>query len=1570
MKHIVIIIALIAFNTTLLAQSTISSITALPELEVCSSSEFSCITNTLSSGISTPVMEIDLPVGVEYKSGTAEYKINAGSYVSINPSTGTTKFSLPQLNLGDQVSFKYKAEAISCSAIGSQPTGTHNWIVKLLDNTTEVFTTYDGSAWPTFNINYPSLLLSSQETSVTAIKGQTISNKLEVTNIGTAATGDMELQIVVPYETTAGDLLAEPTITISKNGSNKLLANPTVNSNSQSNEATYTYTISTTDLSLLGYPSGLPEYGSFTITDETEYSGCFTLTEYVLEKKYSIFWGCNSPLEPCSLNNSTAHTALLNHLQSDETANLAITPSQSVFPSYGANGTRTYTLTNNGESTLTNMILELYQSTFVDIASVTKDGNTISEVSTNPWKYEVGELNPGESTQLDVEYNINCETNCGGITRYLHANVFYDGSCNTNYMVSDRIEDVEEITSAHTSGEVDLVEGVQKTFTFTPNVSLGQKNFTPACSESDPYSVKVTLPANITYASGTATYIEPGQSLQTITASVNGNILTLTGFTLANNNIVNGEFSIDLELSSPCPTAPANGFKSISWELLYDCYGSCTRSLGCASWEYFAHYNACGGNPDPSIEGTAGCSIKSTGFTTQRATFGFEAGASLWTDNTAPSTLATAATSGVKLDAAYRCDEIDVEVTGDLDVSGSNPACTATPGDFKVYVTYKPPVNDDAILTYVGGAEFDFLNASNQTGSAPTITWDSNNEVYLFVFSLPSVSLLTGQVTFRCKFKVDNDAAIPDNYFLKRFRGEWRKEPASTFGPNTWGEIFHIYNPEITLSHNAVGSNFLCGQTREIKLTVEGGDGDDFPNELREVAAFDGNIVYNLPKGYTYVATTCSLSVDGNNSIAVAPATSGTAEDGITLTWTSNNNWLHTDKGAQKTELILTFDVESDCQEEYLGVDPDPFSGNVHVEKVSYSSSCNTTTEEGLNNLPDPRTTPNLIISPLPIVYGANNEADYTFQLTNNGVATDNVWIAFEITSGIEIDDVLEDDVSILPGTPDYYGTIPSNHEKLYLQLGSMAASETKNFKLNLIFTDCEKTTAGSNSLDFYTGWSCDGYPGAPSVTFHSDPLTVSNTCNPVKSTYTINSKSPVLLTQLKSPLAAVGNMCDDDAQVVIKLKNAGNAVVKYRAIDLNLPAGLSFDGTADWEHFNIQGVSQSSGSLSSLSNPWNLSTAVTSLEIGESIELTFDVEISCTYELLSTFQVISGGENDCTPASIIPSGFVVSSVPISGLEEIENLNLGVAATPFTGVTGTSDVTVILGNATAQTFTGVTVTITVDGEVSFDGVLPTTPETPVPNYTSGSPFTLEFNTPFDVPPGGRTFKFSLKDYSDYCEGGTASIHAKASIDKVLSCAGGGNDCNVDIDNIANGVTQVNLPSITNGCPPPPPCEECIGSFAPETDKIYIISAWARESEFDNALTYSNPYVELYFEGNVNPNDQEKEFYPSGMIIDEWQRIYGTFSIPQGTAAIHVKLKNKSSSEDAFFDDVRIHPFNSNMKSFVYDPVTLRLAAELDDNNYATFYEYDQEGKLIRVKKETELGIQTIQESRNSYPKVN
>jgi hypothetical protein len=56
-----------------------------------------------------------------------------------------------------------------------------------------------------------------------------------------------------------------------------------------------------------------------------------------------------------------------------------------------------------------------------------------------------------------------------------------------------------------------------------------------------------------------------------------------------------------------------------------------------------------------------------------------------------------------------------------------------------------------------------------------------------------------------------------------------------------------------------------------------------------------------------------------------------------------------------------------------------------------------------------------------------------------------------------------------------------------------------------------------------------------------------------------------------------------------------------------------------------------------------------------------------------------------------------------------------------------------------------------------------------------------------------------------------------------------------------------------------------------------------------------------------------------------------------------------------------------MKSFVYDPETFKLMSELDDNNYATFYEYDNEGGLVRIKRN---GKRCENDSGNPFRKCN
>lgn len=179
---------------------------------------------------------------------------------------------------------------------------------------------------------------------------------------------------------------------------------------------------------------------------------------------------------------------------------------------------------------------------------------------------------------------------------------------------------------------------------------------------------------------------------------------------------------------------------------------------------------------------------------------------------------------------------------------------------------------------------------------------------------------------------------------------------------------------------------------------------------------------------------------------------------------------------------------------------------------------------------------------------------------------------------------------------------------------------------------------------------------------------------------------------------------------------------------------------------------------------------------------------------------------------------------------------------------------------------------------------------------------------------------------------------------------------VDIDN--SGDTT--LFRLTNA-------DECVGLFAPDTAKKYVISAWVhQDGNVNDYNTFSDAKIQVQIYNNGNTSF-DSTYQASGLIIDGWQRLEGAFTVEEGADSIKVTLVN-TGSNIAGFDDIRIHPYHGNMKSYVYHNVLLRVIAELDENNYATFYEYDAEGTLIRVKKETEKGIVTIQENRKSVRK--
>jgi hypothetical protein len=181
--------------------------------------------------------------------------------------------------------------------------------------------------------------------------------------------------------------------------------------------------------------------------------------------------------------------------------------------------------------------------------------------------------------------------------------------------------------------------------------------------------------------------------------------------------------------------------------------------------------------------------------------------------------------------------------------------------------------------------------------------------------------------------------------------------------------------------------------------------------------------------------------------------------------------------------------------------------------------------------------------------------------------------------------------------------------------------------------------------------------------------------------------------------------------------------------------------------------------------------------------------------------------------------------------------------------------------------------------------------------------------------------------------------------------------NTDI-NACSGDGQV-LKSIKAGK------DALIPVFSPLAGRKLLLSAWVKEGQDCKGTSYAGNEILIKIKQAADSTIIIAT--PKGSIIEGWQRYEQVLDIPVDAVSLTVYLRS-TGTVPAFFDDIRIHPYNANMKSFVYSPSDLRLMAELDENNYATMYEYDDDGTLIRLKKETERGVKTIKETRSALLK--
>ncbi|RXK85266.1 hypothetical protein [Filimonas effusa] len=142
--------------------------------------------------------------------------------------------------------------------------------------------------------------------------------------------------------------------------------------------------------------------------------------------------------------------------------------------------------------------------------------------------------------------------------------------------------------------------------------------------------------------------------------------------------------------------------------------------------------------------------------------------------------------------------------------------------------------------------------------------------------------------------------------------------------------------------------------------------------------------------------------------------------------------------------------------------------------------------------------------------------------------------------------------------------------------------------------------------------------------------------------------------------------------------------------------------------------------------------------------------------------------------------------------------------------------------------------------------------------------------------------------------------------------------------------------------------ELAKGFGTVPQKEYLLSMWVYDGQ---------PASGLLTKLSISVNGEPYANQSLLPVVEGWKKVDIRF-----TAENQFSLALNSSGT-VYIDDFRIQPVDGQISTYAYDARNMRLMAQLDENNYATFYEYDDEGTPIRVKKETERGIVTLKETR-------
>lgn len=107
--------------------------------------------------------------------------------------------------------------------------------------------------------------------------------------------------------------------------------------------------------------------------------------------------------------------------------------------------------------------------------------------------------------------------------------------------------------------------------------------------------------------------------------------------------------------------------------------------------------------------------------------------------------------------------------------------------------------------------------------------------------------------------------------------------------------------------------------------------------------------------------------------------------------------------------------------------------------------------------------------------------------------------------------------------------------------------------------------------------------------------------------------------------------------------------------------------------------------------------------------------------------------------------------------------------------------------------------------------------------------------------------------------------------------------------------------------------------------------------------------------------------PSALItINGWTLYESEITSFGSTSTITATISGSGK-----LDDFVLKPVNATVTAFAHDVFNQRMMAKLDDNDFAMIFQYNPEGRMVRMMMETPMGVRTISENHyNVPPRVN